>query len=120
MCAANINNIKGRVLLQVLPSNAYDTNKVLEHARLYAQEFESVGIPKDRYCLKIPSTGPALNACPILLQEGIRTLGTAVFNVPQAIAASQAGCLSISPYYNGKHAPITRRFVKLFFTYMFH
>jgi transaldolase len=42
-------------------------------------------------------------ACPILLEEGIRTLGTAVFSVQQAIAASQAGCLYISPYYNGKN-----------------
>lgn len=101
MCKANIDNIQGRVLLQTLPSCAYDTEKVLEHARMYAREFERVGISKDRFCIKIPSTGPALNACPILLHEGIRTLGTALFSLPQAIAASQAGCLYISPYYNG-------------------
>jgi transaldolase len=35
--------------------------------------------------------------------EGIRTLGTMVFSLPQAIAASQAGCLYISPYYNGQY-----------------
>lgn len=102
MSKANIDNIQGRVLLQTLPSNAYDTQKTLEHARAYAREFESVGVSKDRFCIKIPSTGPALSACPILLQEGIRTLGTALFSVHQAIAASQAGCLYISPYYNGK------------------
>ncbi|KAJ6032141.1 hypothetical protein N7540_002873 [Penicillium herquei] len=100
MCKANIGNIKGRVLLQTLPSYAYNTEKTVEHARAYAREFESVGISKDRFCIKIPATGPALSACPILLQEGIRTLGTAVFSVHQAIAASQAGCLYISPYYN--------------------
>lgn len=104
MSKANIDNIQGRVLLQTLPSNAYDTQKTLEHARAYAREFESVGVSKDRFCIKIPSTGPALSACPILLQEGIRTLGTALFSVHQAIAASQAGCLYISPYYNGKTA----------------
>lgn len=102
MCKENIGNIKGRVLLQVLPSNAYDGQKVLEHARLYAREFEKVGISKDRFCIKIPSTGPALSVCPILKEEGIATLGTALFSLPQAIAASQAGCLYISPYYNGK------------------
>lgn len=101
MCKANIHNIKGRVLLQTLPSYAYNTEKTVEHARAYAREFESVGISKDRLCIKIPATGPALSACPILLKEGIRTLGTAVFSVHQAIAASQAGCLYISPYYNG-------------------
>lgn len=102
MCKANIDNIKGRVLLQTLPSYAYNTEKTVEHARAYAREFESVGISKDRLCIKIPATGPALSACPILLKEGIRTLGTAVFSVHQAVAASQAGCLYISPYYNGR------------------
>lgn len=100
MCKNNIENIKGRVLLQVYPNEAYDTQAVLDSARAYAKEFERAGIPRDRYCIKIPSTGPALNACPILKQEGIRTLGTALFGLPQAIAASQAECLYISPYFN--------------------
>ncbi|KAJ5114810.1 hypothetical protein NUU61_000569 [Penicillium alfredii] len=100
LCAKNIDNIKGRVLLQSSAFGAYDTNKVVEHARAYAREFEKVGIFKDRFCIKIPCTGPALNASPILLKEGIRTLGTILYSLPQAIAASQAGCLSISPYIN--------------------
>jgi transaldolase len=33
--------------------------------------------------------------------EGIRTLATGVFSLEQGIAASQSGCLFISPYYNG-------------------
>jgi transaldolase len=102
LCAANIDNIQGRVLLQTSPFHAYDTNKVVEHARAYAREFEKVGISKDRFCIKIPCTGPALNAGPILLKDGIRTLGTSLFSLPQAIASSQAGCLYISPYYNGQ------------------
>ncbi|KAJ5232148.1 hypothetical protein N7468_005104 [Penicillium chermesinum] len=110
MCKANINNIKGRVLLQTLPSYAYNTEKTIEHARAYAREFESVGISKDRLCIKIPATGPALSACPILLKEGIRTLGTAVFSVHQAVAASQAGCLYISPYYNEILAHLQRQY----------
>lgn len=101
LCKKNIDLIQGRVLLQASPSQAYNSQKVLEHARLYAKEFESVGISKDRFCIKIPSTGPALSVCPILEAEGIRTLGTAVFSLAQAIAASQAGCLFISPYFNG-------------------
>lgn len=100
MCAKNIDNIQGRVLLQSSAFHAYDTEKVVAHARSYAREFEKAGISKDRICIKIPSTGPALNASPILLKEGIRTLGTSLFSVAQAIAASQAECLSISPYYN--------------------
>lgn len=101
MCKNNIDNIRGRVLLQVLPSNAYNGEKVIEHARMYDREFASAGISRDRYCIKIPSTGPALAAAKTLEEEGIRTLGTALFGLPQAIACSQAGCLYISPYYNG-------------------
>jgi len=100
LCAANIDNIQGRVLLQTSPFHAYDTDKVVKHARAYAREFEKVGISKDRFCIKIPCTGPAMNAGPILLKDGIRTLGTSLFSLPQAIASSQAGCLYISPYYN--------------------
>lgn len=109
LCAKNIENIQGRVLLQTSPFHAYDTEKVVAHARSYAREFEKVGISKDRFCIKIPCTGPAMNAGPILLEEGIRTLGTSLFSLPQAIAASQAGCLYISPYYNEvrAHADLT-------------
>ncbi|GAM43869.1 hypothetical protein TCE0_060r19032 [Talaromyces pinophilus] len=99
---ANIDNIKGRVLLQTLPSEAYNTDGTLAHGRLYAREFAKVGISTDRYCLKIPSTGPGLVAARILESEGVRTLGTALFGLPQAIACSQAGCWAISPYYNGR------------------
>lgn len=104
----NINNIKGRVLLQVLPSEAYNKDAVIAHGRMYAEEFAKAGISKDRYCIKIPSTGPALNGAKVLESEGIRTLGTALFGLPQAIACSQAGCLYISPYYNGRFWPQVR------------
>ncbi|KAJ7217683.1 hypothetical protein GGX14DRAFT_516868 [Mycena pura] len=100
LCAANIDNIQGRVLLQTSPFHAYDTQKVVDHARRFATELERVGISKDRFCIKIPATGPAMNAGRILFKEGIRTLGTSLFSVAQAIASSQAGCLYISPYYN--------------------
>ncbi|KAF5587887.1 transaldolase B [Fusarium pseudocircinatum] len=100
LCAKNIENIQGRVLLQTSAFHAYDTRKVVAQARSYAREFEKLGISKDRICIKIPCTGPALNASPILLREGIRTLGTSLFSVAQAIAASQAETLSISPYFN--------------------
>ncbi|UKZ52974.1 hypothetical protein TrVGV298_006760 [Trichoderma virens] len=100
MCKKNIDLIQGRVLLQTLPSKAYDTQATLDHARLYDQEFARANIGRDRYCIKIPSTGPALNAAKILSSEGIPTLGTALFGLPQAIACSQAGMLYISPYFN--------------------
>lgn len=102
MCKKNTDSIQGRVLLQTLPSKAYDTQATLDHARLYDKEFARAGISRGRFCIKIPSTGPALNAAKILSAEGIPTLGTALFSLAQAIACSQAGMLYISPYYNGK------------------
>ncbi|KAF2726576.1 aldolase [Polyplosphaeria fusca] len=104
LCKNNIDNVRGRVALQVNPHKAYDTQAVLDHARAYAKEFERAGIPKTKYFIKIPSTGPALNAAPLLEAEGIRTLGTALFSLPQAIACSQAGMLYISPYFNETRA----------------
>ena len=107
MCKKNINSIKGRVLLQTLPSNAFKFQETLDHAHLYDREFARAGISRDRYCIKIPSTGQALNAAKILSSEGIPTLGTTLFGLPQAIACSQAGMLYISPYYNGLFGPPT-------------
>ncbi|KAG7134966.1 Transaldolase like protein [Verticillium longisporum] len=103
MCKKNINSIRGRVLLQTLPSNAFRFQETLDHARLYDKEFARAGIGRDRYCIKIPSTGPALNAAKVLSSEGIPTLGTALFSLPQAIAfitvqeamaAGEMGCHS--------------------------
>lgn len=121
ICKRNIGNIQGRVLLQTLPSKAYDEKATIEHARLYGEEFKRVGISRARYCIKIPSTGPALNAAKILSQEldeeglQIATLGTAIFGLPQAIAASQANMMYISPYFNGKNC-ITRKLHQSFFS----
>lgn len=100
MCKENLDLIQGRVLVQTSPSQSYDTEKIVAHAKLYDQEFKQQGISRDRFCIKIPATGPGVIAMKRLVQEGIPVLGTAVFNVEQAVACSQAGCLSISPYYN--------------------
>lgn len=51
--------------------------------------------------IKIPTTSAGVNAAKNVLPEGIKSLGTALFSVPQAIAASQAEMLAISPYFNG-------------------
>ena len=102
MCKKNIHLIQDRVLLQTLPSNAYSTEKTVHHALQYDKEFARAGICRDRYCIKIPATGPALNAAKLLSEQGIATLGTALFGLPQAIACSQADCKYVSAYFNGK------------------
>lgn len=107
MCQKNLDLIQGRVLVQTSPSEAYNLQKTLEHARLYDREFQRIGISRSRYCIKILATGPGLNAAKILNEEGVPTLGTGIFSVEQAIASSQARCLYISPYYNGLYLSIT-------------
>lgn len=109
MCKENLNSIQGRMLVQTSPSQAYDTEKIIAHAKLYDQEFKQRGVARDRFCIKIPATGPGVIAMKHLAQEGIPVLGTAVFNLEQAVACSQAGCLSISPYYNRESCPTRTR-----------
>ncbi|KAJ5717560.1 hypothetical protein N7488_003206 [Penicillium malachiteum] len=99
-CANSIANITNRVLVQVSPSRVYDTEKVLEQCYAFDRAFQDVGIGRDRYAIKISTNGPAMVAAAKLNKEGIRILGTSLFSLPQAISASQAGCLYISPYFN--------------------
>ena len=54
--------------------------------------------------IKIPSTPEALLACREVEKEGIRTLATSLFSVPQALAAQEAGCLYIAPWLNRESA----------------
>ncbi|KAG1766668.1 aldolase [Suillus occidentalis] len=88
----------GRVLAQTSPRTAYDKDATVAHAKALVNVFGKHGI--SRVCIKIPVTPQSILACKELEESGIRTLGTCLFSVPQAMAASQAGCLSISPYFN--------------------
>ncbi len=102
-------------MLQASPANAYNAEGIVKHALAYCREFEAVGISKDRFCIKILTTGPGMLAAQILeKQHGISTLGTGLFSVPQALAAAQAGCLYISPYFNeilAHFTPVPERLV---------
>jgi len=63
--------------------------------------------PRDRVCIKIPATPESILACKELEENGIRTLATCLFSIPQAMAASQAGCLYVAPYFNGRLKDLT-------------
>ncbi|KAI0756986.1 hypothetical protein C8Q80DRAFT_70088 [Daedaleopsis nitida] len=92
--------LTGRVHAQTSPSAAYDTEATIAHAKKLVSLFEANGIPKFRVCIKIPATPESIIACKYLEQLGIRTLATCLFSVPQAMAAQQAGCLYVAPYFN--------------------
>ncbi|GFZ48393.1 hypothetical protein JCM24511_06141 [Saitozyma sp. JCM 24511] len=93
-------HISGRVLAQTLPTHSYDTEYMVKQARAFVKAFKDEGIPTERTCIKVPTTGPAVAAAVILKKEGIATLGTSLFSLHQAIAASQAGMHAISIYFN--------------------
>ncbi|KAF5343836.1 hypothetical protein D9756_011339 [Leucocoprinus leucothites] len=93
--------LKGSVHAQTSPSVAYDTEKTIAHAKKLVALFAEHGIPKERVCIKIPSTPESILACQYLQKIGIQTLATTLFSLPQALAASQAGCKYVAPYFNG-------------------
>lgn len=100
LAKAVVPHIGGNVHAQLSPRYAHSVEKSLEHAHRLIELFAVHGIPASRVCLKIPSTGAGLAACAILQKEGIQTLATTLFSVDQAVAAVQAKCLYIAPYFN--------------------
>ncbi|KAJ7471085.1 aldolase [Mycena latifolia] len=92
--------LTGNVHAETSPSAAYDTQKTITHARKLVALFAAHGIPQNRVCIKIPATPESLLACRELQASGIQTLATCLFSVPQAVAASQASCLYVAPYFN--------------------
>ncbi|OCF36384.1 transaldolase [Kwoniella heveanensis BCC8398] len=98
--------VSGRVLVQASPRNAYNEEAIEKHVRAYDRVFQEEGIPRERFMVKVPSTSAGVRAAKRLNAEGIRTLGTSLFSLPQAIACSQAGMHSISPYFNETRAHV--------------
>ncbi|EIW69242.1 hypothetical protein TREMEDRAFT_30753, partial [Tremella mesenterica DSM 1558] len=61
-------------------------------------------IPSERTCVKVPLTSAGIAAAKILQNDGIDTLGTGLFNIFQAAAASQVGQYAVSMYFNSPKA----------------
>lgn len=55
-------------------------------------------VDTSRIIMKVPATFEGLRACRELRKGGIKTLATTIFTIEQAIAAGEAGCISISPF----------------------
>jgi len=92
--------IRGRVHAQTFPSKAYDADAMVAQAKSYVKAFNDAGVPTDRVCIKLPTTSAGVEAAAELKKAGIMSLGTCLFSVPQAVAASQAGMVAISMYFN--------------------
>ncbi|KAL7898859.1 hypothetical protein HDV64DRAFT_231959 [Trichoderma sp. TUCIM 5745] len=100
LTARNIPFLSGRVLIQTSLRHISSCSATIAHARTLASLYAAAGVPRDRFAIKLPFSGAAAAAARVLNAEGIRTLATSVFSLEQGIAASQSGCLFISPYYN--------------------
>ncbi|KAJ7642210.1 hypothetical protein FB45DRAFT_1126604 [Roridomyces roridus] len=95
-------HLTGNVHAQTSPSAAHDTQKTVDHARKLVSLFaeQAANRTRNRVCIKIPAAPESLLACRDLQSEGIQTLATCLFSLPQAVAASQAGCVYVAPYFN--------------------
>ncbi|CAN6675113.1 transaldolase Nqm1p [Trichomonascus vanleenenianus] len=93
-------SIEGCALTQTSPKLVHDMNGTISNARQIIAEYEDLGLSRDRIIVKIPSSWECLQAATVLKEEGIKTLGTMVFCLEQAIVAAQVGCVAISPYVN--------------------
>ncbi|KAK9450515.1 uncharacterized protein V1518DRAFT_214568 [Limtongia smithiae] len=91
--------VSGHCLTQTNPSFAYDTTKTVASAVAFMKAYEDLGVPKDKVIIKIPTTFEGLKAIQELTTVyGIKTLGTMIHSLPQAIAAAEAGAFAISTY----------------------
>ncbi|RFU75021.1 hypothetical protein TARUN_7226 [Trichoderma arundinaceum] len=100
LTARNLPFLSGRVLIQTSLRHVSSTAGIIAHSRTLASLYADAGVSRDRFAIKLPFSGAAAAAARVLNAEGIRTLATSVFSLEQGIAASQSGCLFISPYYN--------------------
>ncbi|KAL7793852.1 hypothetical protein V8C37DRAFT_409413 [Trichoderma ceciliae] len=100
LTARNLPLLSGRVLIQTSLRHVSSSAAIIAHSRALANLYAEAGVSRDRFAIKLPFSGAAAAAARVLNAEGIRTLATSVFSLEQGIAASQSGCLYISPYYN--------------------
>ncbi|KAL5040938.1 hypothetical protein BDW71DRAFT_213593 [Aspergillus fruticulosus] len=91
---------RGSLHVMVNPNYAYSKAKVVEAAkRLYRLlTIINPSFPTSRLVIKVPATWEGLQACRDLCASNVKTLGTTLFSMEQAILAGEAGCVSISPF----------------------
>jgi len=107
-----LQHISGSALTQTNPSTAYDMQAVVKNAEDIISSYEAIGISRDRVIIKVPATWEGLQACKILKEKKIRTLGTVVYSKTQAILAAQVGCVAISQYINDIEEKVNRDLYK--------
>jgi transaldolase len=90
--------VPGRVSTEVDARLSYDTAATIAQARAIIEQYDRVGIARDRILIKIASTWEGIRAAEVLEKEGIHCNLTLLFGLHQAIAAAEAGVTLVSPF----------------------
>ncbi|VDO82349.1 unnamed protein product [Heligmosomoides polygyrus] len=91
--------IPGRVSTEVDARLSFDTNGSVEKALSLIEQYEKLGIPKERVLIKLASTWEGIQAAKILeSKHGVHCNMTLLFNFEQAVACAEAGVTLISPF----------------------
>jgi transaldolase len=90
--------IPGRVSTEVDARLSYDTEGTLKQARNIIDQYDKLGIKRERILVKIAATWEGIQAAKKLEEEGIHCNLTLVFGLHQAIACAEAKVTLISPF----------------------
>jgi transaldolase len=90
--------VPGRVSTEVDARLSYDTAATMKQAREIIEQYDQVGISRERVLIKIASTWPGIKAAEQLEKEGIHCNLTLLFGMHQAIACAEAKVTLISPF----------------------
>ncbi len=90
--------IPGRISTEVDARLSFDTKAMVLRARNLIQEYEIIGVPRDRVLIKLAATWEGIKAAEVLEKESINCNLTLLFSFAQAQAAADAGVFLISPF----------------------
>jgi len=91
--------IPGRVSTEVDARLSFDRDASIKKALKYIDQYEKLGVSKDRILIKLASTWEGIEAARILESEhGIHCNLTLLFSFAQAVACAEAGVTLISPF----------------------
>ncbi len=90
--------IPGRISTEVDARLSFDTQASVNKARQLIEQYEALGISRNRVLIKIASTWEGIEAGRQLEREGINCNLTLLFSFAQAQACADAGIYLISPF----------------------
>jgi transaldolase len=89
--------VSGRVSTEVDSRCAHDAAAMVARGKGLVEEYEAMGVPRDRVLLRLPATWEGVEAARALEAAGLRTHVILVASFTQAAAAAQAGAAVVQP-----------------------